>query len=227
MLKFWSRSFLIILLALGINVPINVSSAPHIITSGNVITAQRDRNVEPWGYVWNPTSCLWDPDDQENTIEQGNLYPGTITKTGCLIAHTYQTWATINGMYAFWSITNHPNLHFIVESPKPLTVSICYQPQGYCRTITASSNPDFTYHYEGCIAGPRYDNDSPSVIEIPNSNGGVGVRTTYTLSVTNITDHIIKPVWVVVRGGNDQNNCPTVPYVYAYGPDYSFQYQQP
>lgn len=197
------------------------------LESGPVTRAQRDGNVEPFDGVVNRTGCLWDPDDQENTMERGYLDPGTITKTGCLIAHTYQVWGTLGGQYAFWSISNHPNLRFVVDSPKPLAVSVCYEPQDWCRTITASPNAGYAYHYEGCVAGPRYDNDSTALAEIPGSNGGIGVRTTYTLSVTNDSKRRVKPVWVIVRGGNDQNNCPGVPYVWSYGPDYSFQFQQP
>jgi hypothetical protein len=72
------------------------------------------------------------------------------------------------------------------EDATGLTVTVRYEPQGveFALTRRASDIPDYDWQWEGCIVGPVYFDRSVLPI-VPDSNGGHGLRTDWTVTITN------------------------------------------
>lgn len=178
---------------------------PHLV-SGPVGILQRDRNVEQLPGVWNPTACLWDPDDQDQSIGSGWLGGGeSATISGCIIGGPN----VIDGIS--WAI--HPRLRFDVSSDRAVGVSVVYTP-GVTVALTGPT----------CIDGPMYAQDSPALVPIPDSEGGTGVPTTYGLVIANPGSHKAT-VAVSLSGGNDQDGCPGVTPVPIEGQPFALSVQ--
>jgi hypothetical protein len=89
------------------------------------------------------------------------------------------------GLCANWSSPSNSFGASITAPQNTLEVTICYEPQGHCFSLTPIYNAnEKLYMYEGCNQAV-YAPDDPAVIEIPNSNGGRGVPTVITLTITN------------------------------------------
>jgi hypothetical protein len=187
------------------------SAGPAMLGDGVFVLEQRDRNVEPFTLfgqpVVNPTSCAWDFDDHGSYLRGGALDAGASVRViACLIANE-------NPLFGVsWAI--HPNWRFAVWAPRPLDVTVCYDP-GICLPLSITD----TYRYEACTAGPFYGHESPAIQTIPDSNGGWGVPTTVTLTVTNPGNHRVRNIYVQIVGGNDANQCPGIPRVAIPGPN--------
>jgi len=130
------------------------------------------------GCVFNNTGCLWDIDDQSEWWALPAKLSGTASFSECLIADDV---SHIAG--------------FAVGSLSPdLIVTLHYEPSGVTFTLKArpyEQGPG--YRYLGCVLGPIYaDPSKPGVIEIPNSNGGWGVPSTITMTVTNPTSRTVR-----------------------------------
>lgn len=194
------------------------AGTPQPVPSDSFALSQKDNPVDPFarfGFdVWNPTPCAWDFDDHGDYLRGGYLDPGTsATATACLIANE-------NPLLG-WSWAIHPNYRFTVFADRALSVTLCYQP-GLCFPLSVIGS----YRYEVCIAGPFYGHDSPLIQTIPDSNGGWGVPTTATLTVTNTSSRRIRDIYVQVTGGNDQDQCPGVAKVAVAGPDLATFWRQ-
>jgi hypothetical protein len=128
------------------------------------------------GCVWNPTEHLWDIDSRVIFVAGGNLAAGaSSTAADSVIADRALHMTGVN-----------------VTSPSPdLLVSITFQPQD----VTWDFTPllvDGEYEYRGCVVGPIYQNTPPEGEVIPDSNGGRGWVTNYTLTVTNPTNRTVR-----------------------------------
>ena len=141
-----------------------------------ISTRVRTTIVEGQPGVVNPTVCLWDIDDRVVWFANGTLEANASTSASdCLIADSH-----------------HHLLGFRLYSPSgALQVTVTYQPQGVTRAFTPVL-VNGEYEYRGCIIGPLYDGNEPEVQIIPGSNGGWGVETTMTLTVTNPTPSKIR-----------------------------------
>ena len=159
----------------------------------NEVTQQPVEQQTPGGdtqpdqslWVVNNTGCAWDADDRRSTgFLDGVIAAGeTATGTRCVIAD-----GTGHGVW------------FNVQARSPdLIVETRFEPQGF----VFRANPVATgsgYEYWICTVGPDYDQSAvPTLPEIAGSNGGHGVRTDITVSITNPTSRTIRKVHTFMR----------------------------
>lgn len=128
-------------------------------------------NLDPSSCVVNPTPCLWTADSRVTLMGFGSLAAGaSATASLCLIGDWQQH-----------------ILGAAVQSGSPsLVVKVRYQALDV-EYIVPARLLGRDYDYRGCIVGPYYSHSDPQLLSIPDSNGGVGLRTDITLTVTNPT----------------------------------------
>jgi hypothetical protein len=121
-------------------------------------------------WVVNPTSCAWDADDRLQTRGLGILNAGeSTTWHECVIA---------DGTPHVFAVSSY--------SPKVgLTVTVTWSNADATRTI--SVNVPARQTTITCFEGPEYDQTSPLLVPIPDSNGGVGRTTDIAVTATNTT----------------------------------------
>lgn len=144
-------------------------------------------------WVVNPTGCAWDVDDHWMRFAQGTLGAGeSLSVDECVIASPTSFYRTVNGQTAWWS-QSAGFLGQVLRSPSPdLVVSMCFQPQGRCFTpapVYDAANK--AYLYRSC-ARAQYRPDEPILTTIPNSQGGIGLRQTVTVTVANPTGRTVR-----------------------------------
>lgn len=110
-----------------------------------------------------PQACLWSADDRAEYGAYGSL-SGAVTLTECEIADQFQRLHSVK---------------IVADSPS-LTVTLRFDPPGTMFTVTPQLVAG-RYEYRGCVVGPMYSG-GPTVFD---SNGGWGVPTTTTLTITN------------------------------------------
>ncbi len=183
------------------------NAGPQVYQGGEVRVSYLDRIVEQWNHwplnpdpsTWavNPTQCPWDPNDMFSYTSSGNIAAGvSVMITGCLIADPNPV---LNG-----SQPSRPTIQTTLEASRPdLVATLCYQPAGDCFTATTHwSDAARDWDYDLCVRGPTYHNNASEVQPIEGSNGGYGVPTTYTLSITNPTSRKI----TAYNGLSNQNS---------------------
>ncbi len=146
-------------------------------------------------WVTNPTSCWWDVDDHR-TLYAADDYlnaGASVQVSDCQIAETDSLYQTKYGQTAWWSNAPRP-LGVQISAPSAsLTVTACYQPQGRCFGLPAVYNAALrTYSYNGCI-GVSYQ-DGTTLPTIADSNGGIGILTTRTVTITNPTNKTVRQI---------------------------------
>lgn len=141
---------------------------------------------------------VWAVDDHADWRAFGNLDAGaSSSRTDCVVSDFSPVFATRFGTTGWWSTAPHGFAGILVKSTSPdLLVSVCYQPQGRCFTAGPVWDPVFgSYTYSFCgRADYRYDD--PELVEVPNSNGGRGVFTDVTYTVSNPTGRRVRNVRV-------------------------------
>lgn len=178
-----------------------VAHAGSQFTWGTVSNVQIDQPVEqqtPWvddggpGQAWwpndtslwinNPTGCIWDQDDHMQWFADGSLIALTPVQLHfCQVVESTSIWNTLWGTSSYWSFSPRIVAISVRSSSATLDVRACYSP-GSCMAITAA--PDgHNYVYNGCVRA-AYDVGDPAIVTIPGSNGGIGVVTQVTVSVT-------------------------------------------
>lgn len=140
-------------------------------------------------WVVNPTGCAWDIDDRIVWTALGSSYLGageSVSVSDCVIAD--------NAYHV---------VGFSVAGDKPgLAVTLTYEPFGFALGAAA-----------GCVIGPIGLTDLPPV---EGSNGGAGVLTTSTLTVTNTSEHRVRNIegalelWSATTSTVNRL-CPTAP----------------
>lgn len=159
--------------------------------------------------VTNPTGCFWDINDYGAEGTSGYL-TDSFSAPFCLVSDPDPIYRTLNGLSAWWS---SPHLYFgsVVQSASPsLLVTVCYQPQARCFTPAASLDAGsrlWTWSFCG-HAVYRGDPLDSAVPEIPGSNGGHGVVTTATTTVTNTGRRQVKNVDVTLGLTSDFHTEP-------------------
>jgi len=120
--------------------------------------------------------CHWELDDmQQITGNGGSLDPGgTSVYTACIIAD--------DPKYGIWGF----NYGITLSAPSPALVATISLP-GFTHRLTAVKSGNNNWTYTGCASGPIYTSSSPDIVNLPNTNGGSGVPTRVTLSVSNPT----------------------------------------
>lgn len=129
--------------------------------------------------VVNPTGCIWTVDQYTIDKAGGELAPGsTASDHMCLIS---------DGLAGWWGEPHWVSAG-VTSSKDNLAVSLKDQ-FGDVWPIQPTSAGN-GYAWSLCMAGPSY-----AVYPIiPGSNGGFGVQTDYTLSVTNTTAQMARGV---------------------------------
>ncbi len=210
--------------------------------NGRVGIMQRDLQVEPFsgypGYwppppvqsVQNPNGCLWDFDDTDYGVDRGYMLArSSVAWTGCINATSHSWYTDFGGTWTQTGWAYRPVIRYEVTSPVALTVTVCYQP-GQCLALPVETT-SIGFRYSACVTGPSYDSNAPELQVLSTAPDGIhygtGVVTSYSLNITNETGRRVKPVDVVVRGGNDTGfggEC-GYPKIFAHtqtlqGPDY-------
>ena len=195
--------------ALAIPASAKGGGKPGQFVSGTYAYGQIDRNVQPYwsdadptNDVWNPTACAWDTDDHFSPHTAYGYLDASqeIANTACFIAVENPPRGFIGG----YSI--HPYYHFHVDGG-PVEVWACFPTQNWCGTpVTVTTT------FDGCWRGPTYPQNAPTSIEIPNSNGGWGLPSTWVIHVRNPLAKRSRVFDVWAEGGNDQDFCRPQPY---------------
>ena len=93
----------------------------------------------------------------------------------------------------------------MISGSPDLVVTMTFQPQDMTFTLAPRPSPTYSrsYEYRGCVRGPLYDGSEATIEDIPNSNGGWGVKGTVTVTVTNPTGKTVRTVNADFRAGSD------------------------
>jgi hypothetical protein len=135
--------------------------------------------------------CAWDVDDAWHQFGGGDLGAGqTVTGSLCMVSDHNPSYQCFDGVCG-WGSGQRVRHSVSLGSPSAgLMVQVCYAPQGRCFTL-APQAVDAGYRYTLC-SHVVYDPSDPALVEIPNSNGGLGVVTTITTSVQNRTSATVR-----------------------------------
>lgn len=172
-------------------------------------------------WVTNPTGCAWDVDDhwQKGSIDVYLDSGASVSATECVVADTDPIFGTHFGMAGWWS--NPPRyVSLEILSPSPaVTGSVCFQPQARCFSLVPRYDAAArNWRSVGCAA-LSYDPADPALTSIQGSNGGVGVQTVATVTVTNTSSKRVAKLaasLIVLGGYVPSSDCNGQPYVESY-----------
>lgn len=204
------KLFLALLLSLSLVTPVMAAGKGQTYLNLNVNTGftqfsqwieQQDDWPQPEiNAITNPNShCTWSVNDHSDWLATGKLDAGQSTsRSRCIVSDFSPVFATRYGYTAWWSNAVYGFAGLKVLSPSPnILVSVCYQPQNRCFTLGSVYDPNervWTYKFCGRA---HYKNDDPALTEIVDSNGGRGVITTVTMTVTNPTGRTVRDLWAM------------------------------
>lgn len=171
-------------------------------------------------WVINPSHqvpCSWDVDDQWMSYAQGTLGAGeSLAVDECVIASPTSFYRTVYGQTGWWS-QQAGLLGQRLQAPSAgLTVAMCWQPQGRCFTPAPTYDAaNKVYVWRSC-ARAQYHPTDLEMVEVPGSQGGIGMFQTVTVTVTNPTSHNVRNVFsdvsavsvVQVAGSGFTSGCP-------------------
>lgn len=162
----------------------------------NLVEQQTDYPFPADSAEWtiNPFDfCYWDVDDHWQYLGRGYLPAGaSVSLDQCFVSDPDSYTRTINGTTANWS-TPRKYLGVYLTAPSPdLVITVCYQPQGRCLSPGPVGDGQ-TQTYQSCTQA-HHESGDPALVEIPGSQGGVGVVTTITLTVTNPTSRKVQGI---------------------------------
>lgn len=142
-------------------------------------------------WVVNPTECAWDADDRLQTRGMGNIPAGgSTTWHECLVA---------DGRSHVFAVSAY--------APREgLLVTITWSNADAMRTITLDMPR--RQSVTACFEGPEYDEGSPLLVPIPDSNGGVGQVTDIAVTATNTTDRTMRDASVFTELRASYIACP-------------------
>lgn len=138
----------------------------------------------------------WAVDDHADWRAFGVVQPGASTsRTDCQVNDFNPVFATRFGTTGWWSNARYGFTGVLVHAASAdLTVTVCYAPQGRCFTVGAVWDASFgAYAYTFC-GRANYGPNDPALAEVPGSNGGRGVFTYVTVTVTNPTGRRVRNV---------------------------------
>lgn len=163
---------------------------------------QQDDWPMPATPIVNPDpTCTWSVNDHSDWSADGYLDPGaTTTRSSCIVSDFNPVTATRNGTTATWNMAPYGFAGLSLLSPSSdLTVIVCYQPQARC--FAPGSVYDVAvkqWRYTFC-GRANYQPDDAALVAIAGSNGGRGVITTVTITLTNPTARRVRNLFA--RGG--------------------------
>ncbi len=156
---------------------------------------QQDDAPQPADPIINPLAgCYWSMNDHFTKRSFGYLDAGaSVSRDTCVVSDFTPVYKTVNGVTAWWSTVTYGLFGTLVRADSPdLTVTVCYQPQGFC-TNPSPALVDRSYVWKFC-GEARYRWDDPALTDIEGSNGGRGVITTVTLTIGNPTGRRVRGV---------------------------------
>lgn len=160
---------------------------------------------DPDHTVVNSTACSWDINDHSQWQAMGDLAAGASVSTSFCHVMDFNPIFACKPMCANWSGFSNWIGWQVGAKGAGIVASICFAPQGRCFTpavIDYGRGFSQTFCGQAVYAGPQ-GTDS-AVVPIANSNGGYGVVTTATLSVTNSGSHLARGVAVLWGLASDQ-----------------------
>jgi hypothetical protein len=121
---------------------------------------------DPW--VTNPTTCMWDTDDEFRYVSTGNVLAAgaTVTVGGCLLKGEQLVRASTR-----------------ISSPSP-NLGVTYAFGSEATTAVPTFGADHRWHYDLCLA-PGLFGGTP--VEVADSHGGTAVPYDITVTVHNPT----------------------------------------
>lgn len=171
---------------------------------------------DPAHTVVDPFSGVtWDINEHSEWSTSGDLAAGASTSRIDAHIFDFNPVYRCNGGVCFDQSFSRSNLiGFRVVAPSAnLAVEVCFQPQAHCfQGVPAFDSKSKLFTYRVC-ATAVYERDDPANVPIDGSNGGYGVPTTITRSVTNQTGRAVKNVsagWGVTSDISGTNGCPTI-----------------
>ena len=139
---------------------------------------------DPFPFVVNPTIgtgtvCAWDVDDYWSHGSNGGSFAAgaTASFTECV----YADFGHFNGVYL---TSPHPNIEATI------TFSNYAETQSF-RVLPNGQDAQGQYVFQGCVAGPGFQNEGPWPIPIEGSNGGEAVPSTVTFTLRNLGAAIV------------------------------------
>lgn len=150
--------------------------------------------VDQTEWVLNPTfNCAWDVDDHWDTTATGTLKPGeSASWSDCLFAHHDPSFRSVFGVENWYTSGQVRHAVNIEAGDSGLVVQECFTPQNRCFNILpVQIENKWRWAFCGFI---RYNPGDPALEEIPNSQGGVGLQTTVTTTISNPTNRRISKI---------------------------------
>jgi hypothetical protein len=151
--------------------------------------------ANPW--VTNPTTCLWDSDD-----EYSYSYDGTTMAAGAS--------ASVHECEYGSPRTHRTDTQFSASSPSlVVTQSFAWDNGTKTQTwhVAAVLDPiTRLYDYNSCFHTPNGDPTSDVFVTVPGSNGGVAMPVAITTTVTNPTSTKVSKIGGKFEGGNLNSN---------------------
>lgn len=209
------RRWLLLLVAALLLAPAATAAPPPPLHFDMLTAGDWQNPVEQWtewdapcgvlcsdqaGWVTNPyrfgaDPCAWDVDDHWERIATDDSLPAgaTVNVSACFVADPNPIVQNHYGLLTDWSYPAR-SLSVDVFSQQPLTVTVCYQPQGRCFASPPAFNASRgQWEQKACIA-VQYATTDPAVQPVAGSNGGSGVVTHATVTVTNATKKAVRQI---------------------------------
>lgn len=159
-------------------------------------------------------TCTWDINDHSE-FSTGTRFLGAGASTSREDCHLFDfdpVYRCDSGTCAWWSGTsNWVGLRVDASSPD-IKATICVAPQGTCFTVLPVYDVSTHLYVYSICAQARYAPDDPAVQDIVGSNGGRGMPTVVTRTVTNPTTRTIKTVtasWGLTSDVVTTPGCPS------------------
>lgn len=152
-------------------------------------------------------NCFWDINDHFWQMTTGYLDPGASTSSGyCFVEEPSSVYRCLQGTCAYWSMQRHRVGTEVWSTSPDLLVTDCFTVPARC--FTAAPVWDQTskrYHYANCawVIWRGGTSPDPMVQPIANSNGGVGVVTQVTETVSNPTGRRVRDIQAAAGFSSD------------------------
>ncbi len=171
--------------------------------------------IDPDHVVRNTTSCTWDINDHMAYASEGYLGPGASSgRQDCHVFDFTPIEACRSGVCMAWSFPSNWVGMRVQASTTDVSVSLCFDPQDVCFTASPVYDKSLRlYTYDIC-AQAVYNPDDAAVGDIVGSNGGRGVPTRVTRTVTNLSGRTIRTItarWGLTSDAYTAPGCPSFP----------------
>ena len=180
-------------------------------------------HVDPTHTVTNPgpvtfgRSCTWDINEHSDfSTITGFIAAGTSTsREDCHVFDFDPVYSCFGDVCSSRSFNSNWVGLQVYASSSNLVSTMCFQPQGDCFTATPVYDSTLKLYNYAICAQALYIPDDLAVIDIDGSNGGRGVPTIITRTVTNPTANTVKTAvakWGLASDVITAPGCPEYPW---------------